>query len=154
MPTPQVRLAAYERLHAAISGIEPGNRSAFIDLAWNHLEPTGVSWIGFYDLASDEMEMILGPCRNRPACSPIGMHGACGQALRSKKTLIVDDVADLGEAYVACDPSDRSEIVIPICHGSYRSVLDLDSQDPASFGLEDDSWLKTCLARASIRPND
>ena len=153
MPTPQVRMHAYERLHAEISRIEPGCRSAFIDLAWEHLQTTGVSWIGFYDLASDETEMILGPCQNRPACSPIGMHGACGQALKSGKTLIVDDVADLGDAYVACDPSDLSEIVIPIGNDHARSVLDLDSQDPASFGPEDDFWLKKCLLKARIEAN-
>ena len=60
----------------------------------------------------------------------------------------------LGDAYVACDPSDLSEIVIPLQNGSRRSVLDLDSQDPASFGPEDDSWLKKCLIRAQIGIND
>ena len=37
-----------------------------------------VSWVGFYFLG--EGEMTLGPRRDKPACSPIGLHGACGRA--------------------------------------------------------------------------
>lgn len=154
MPTPEARIPAYERLHAAMASIAPRDRASFIDLAWECLSETGVSWIGFYDLASETSEMILGPCRNRPACSPIGLHGACGQAILSGKTLIVDDVADLGEAYVACDPSDQSEIVIPLQTGPNRSVLDLDSREIAAFGPEDGIWLKKCLIEAEIMANE
>jgi L-methionine (R)-S-oxide reductase len=105
-----------------------------------------VSWVGFYLLGADEM--TLGPRRDKPACSPIGLHGACGKAALSGKTLVVRDVKDLGENYVACDPRDRSEIVVPV-HGKNRKVvgvLDLDSHALAAFGPTDRKALERIVA--------
>jgi putative methionine-R-sulfoxide reductase with GAF domain len=88
-----------------------------VDALWEAFHDHGVSWVGFYldqPDASDERRLVLGPCRDKPACSPIGLHGVCGQALTSRQTRIVEDVATLGPNYIACDPRDRSEIVIPL----------------------------------------
>ncbi len=66
-----------------------------VDALWDGLSGHGVSWVGFYteqaDASADE-RLVLGPFRDKPACSPIGLHGVCGQALRSKKPRIVRDV--------------------------------------------------------------
>ena len=96
-----------------------------------------VSWVGFYFLG--EGEMTLGPRRDKPACSPIGLQGACGKAALSGRTFVVRDVKDLGENYIACDPRDRSEIVVPVrdIRGAVVAVLDVDSHDVGSFGQED-----------------
>lgn len=105
-----------------------------------------VSWVGFYFLGADEM--TLGPRRNKPACSPIGLHGACGQAALSGKTLIVRDVKELGENYVACDPRDRSEIVVPFHgkDGKIAGVLDVDSHALGAFGDMDRKSLEKIVA--------
>lgn len=128
------------------------------DALWEGLSGHGVSWVGFYRIvpgAPDDRAMALGPSRDKPACSPIGLHGACGQAFRSGRTLIVRDVADLGEGYVACDPRDRSEIVLP-CFSSVDGeprcwgVLDLDSFEVGAFDGSDESGLTLVLSAAGI----
>ncbi len=132
----------------------------FCELAFAVLAPTGVSWFGFYRLTESDDAMELVACRDRPACSPIGLHGVCGQSLRTGRTRIVADVLDLGADYVACDPRDRSEIVIPLlCPGESAPVgrpashvLDLDSFDPGRFSDEDDTLLRAALERAGLTP--
>lgn len=105
-----------------------------------------VSWVGFYFLGAEEM--TLGPRRDKPACSPIGLHGACGKSALTAKTLIVRDVKDLGENYIACDPRDRSEIVVPVFgkNGRVLGVLDVDSHAVGAFGDMDQLALEKIVA--------
>jgi putative methionine-R-sulfoxide reductase with GAF domain len=105
-----------------------------------------VSWVGFYFLGKEEM--TLGPRRDKPACSPIGLHGACGTAAISGATLVVRDVKDLGEGYIACDPRDRSEIVVPVRgrDGRVLGVLDVDSHAVGAFGDGDRFALEKIVA--------
>ena len=90
--------------------------------------------------------------RNTPACSPIGLHGACGQAYLSRQPLVVRDVAALGENYVACDPRDRSEVVVPLLdgQGECTAVLDLDSQEVGAFDKRDVDGLTHVLRAAGL----
>lgn len=136
------------------------------------------SWVGFYEIITARHveegrhhggvvgeEMVLGPHRPKPACSPLGVHGACGRAALSGKTLIVADVAALGDGYVACDPRDASEVIVPLFEhadseegnaadlparlGGRRcwGVLDADSFAAGAFGEEDARQLeRVCLA--------
>ncbi len=109
-----------------------------VDAIWDEFGPhRPVSWVGFYLLR--QTEMILGPHRDKPACSPIGLHGACGTAALSGTTLVVRDVRELGAAYIACDPRDLSEIVVPVRArgGRVVGVLDVDSFDAGAFGEAD-----------------
>lgn len=124
---------------------------AFVDLLWPALHPTGVSWLGFY-IYEGRDDLILGPRRDKPACSPIGLHGACGQAFRSGTPLIVRDVADLGPNYIACDPRDRSEVVIP-CRspdGRCWGVFDVDSHAVGAFDQADVDGLTALLRAAGL----
>lgn len=115
-----------------------------------------VSWVGFYLPVPDKDEMVLGPRRDKPACSPIGMHGACGRALRTRKTLVIPDVSRLGEGYIACDPRDRSELVVPCLEksGECWGVLDLDSHDSAAFYERDGYALMLVLRAAGLSHAD
>ena len=124
-----------------------------VDALWDHLQDTGVSWVGFYLYVPERDEMELGPRRDKPACSPIGMQGACGRAFRDDAALIVRDVKELGEDYIACDPKDRSEVVLPIndAGGAPIGVLDLDSFDVGSFDETDVAGLQSVLAAAGLR---
>lgn len=136
--------------------------SAFVDLAWEQLSPVNVSWIGFYledPAAPDDQRLTLGPRRDSPACSPIGIHGLCGQAYTSCKTKIVRDVKTLGKNYVACDPRDRSEIVIPLLGDSASTkksrcwgLLDLDSWSVAAFDDSDARNLITVMQTIGFTP--
>ena len=120
------------------------------DLLWVALHPSGVSWLGFY--LSDGQELILGARRDKPACSPIGLHGACGQAFRSRQPLVVRDVQELGENYIACDPRDRSELIIPLIDedGACWGVFDVDSYDIGAFDQSDVTGLQMVLRNAGL----
>lgn len=126
-----------------------------VDVLWSALKTAGVSWVGFYIDQLDQPEdrrLVLGPCRDKPACSPIGLHGACGRALTSRSVLVVRDVKDLGDNYIACDPRDRSEVVVPLLKddGECWGVLDLDSWEAAAFSERDAEGLRLVLTTAGL----
>jgi putative methionine-R-sulfoxide reductase with GAF domain len=122
-----------------------------VDVLWDGLHQAGVSWVGFYTHESGE-ELALGPSRNKPACTPIGLHGACGRAFLQQQPLIVRDVKSLGDNYIACDPRDRSEVVVPLIEpdGSCRGVLDLDSYEVVAFDERDVQGLIAVLRAAGL----
>ncbi len=123
------------------------------DLLWDRFSDAGVSWGGFYlPDPDDDSRLVLGPSRNKPACSPIGFDGACGWSWVHQRTLIVTDVAHLGDGYIACDPRDLSEIVIPVgdAEGGRIGVLDLDSFDRGSFDASDAAGLIGLLEAAGF----
>jgi GAF domain-containing protein len=101
------------------------------------------SWVGIYLLDGDEL--VLGPWKGPDATDhvriPVGQ-GICGAAAASGRTEIVDDVG-ADERYLACFPSTRSEIVVPIPYeGSVVGEIDIDSDEPAAFGDEDKVFLE------------
>lgn len=122
--------------------------------------PSPYSWVGFYfgpgesfdGIRAKTGEMILGPREPKPACSPISLQGACGRAFLSGRPLVVRDVKALGENYIACDPRDRSEVVIPIfdANGRITSVLDVDSFDVGAFTDDDAIGLVLAMRRWGI----
>ncbi len=101
------------------------------------------SWLGIYLVEGDEL--VLGPWKGPEATEhvriPIGQ-GICGAAAASGETEIVDDVT-ADPRYLACFPSTRSEIVVPIAHAA-RVVgeIDIDSDRPAAFGDVDRAFLE------------
>ncbi len=150
-PRPYVAIAA--RLKAG--GTREARMKAVVEALWDALRDQGVSWVGFYveqPGAPDDRRLVLGPCRNKPACSPMGVHGVCGQALRFRRPRIVEDVTKLGPDYVACDPLDRSEITVPLLDLAQRAwgVLDLDSHEFGAFDENDAVGLRIVLDAAGL----
>ena len=101
------------------------------------------SWIGIYLVEGDEL--VLGPWQGPQATEhariPIGQ-GICGAAAASGQTEIVDDV-NADQRYLACFPSTRSEIVVPISYqGKIVGEIDIDSDRPAAFTPEDRTFLE------------
>lgn len=133
----------------------------FCDAAWNCFGNdqlgTGrnISWIGFYVISNDTSEMLLTHRRNKPACSPIGLQGACGQSWAAAQTLVVTDVAHLGKGYIACDPRDKAELVIPVLEadGTCIGVLDADSYDSHAFTEHDAREFHAALVACNITHN-
>jgi L-methionine (R)-S-oxide reductase len=105
------------------------------------------SWVGIYFVEGDDL--VLGPWKGPQATEhvriPIG-EGVCGAAAASGQTEIVDDV-ESDERYLACFPSTRSEIVVPIVYeGRVVGEIDIDSDRTAAFGPED----RTLLERVAL----
>jgi L-methionine (R)-S-oxide reductase len=101
------------------------------------------SWVGIYFVEGNEL--VLGPWKGPAATEhvriPVGQ-GVCGAAAVSGRTELVDDVkAD--DRYLACFPSTRSEIVVPIAYeGRVVGEIDIDSDQPGAFGSEDQAFLE------------
>jgi putative methionine-R-sulfoxide reductase with GAF domain len=101
------------------------------------------SWIGIYLVEGDDL--VLGPWQGPEATEhvriPVGQ-GICGAAAASGQTEVVDDV-NADPRYLACFPSTRAEIVVPISYeGRVVGEIDIDSDQPAAFGTEDRTFLE------------
>jgi len=148
---------AFRDYAGVVSRLKPApDRAATMQLAvdalWDTLGNRGVSWIGFYTKAEGRDEMLLQARRDKPACSPIGLHGMCGRCWQERKPIIVRDVATLGANYIACDPKDKSEVVIPLFEpdGTCWGVLDADSYDVDSFQDFDVGGLTRLVERLGL----
>ena len=101
------------------------------------------SWLGIYLVEGDDL--VLGPWKGPEATEhvriPVGQ-GICGAAAATGRTEVVDDV-NADPRYLACFPSTRSEIVVPIVHdGRVVGEIDIDSDRPAAFGEDDRALLE------------
>lgn len=146
----QIRADLERAISASMTRAE--RMSAFVDTLWPRLHSAGVSWLGFYARVTGADEMVLEARRDKPACSPIGLHGACGQSCLTRTTLVVTDVKRLGAGYVACDPRDQSELVIPLLDdtGECWGVYDADSFDLRSFTEHDAKEVHELLGLAGL----
>jgi L-methionine (R)-S-oxide reductase len=101
------------------------------------------SWVGIYLVEGDDL--VLGPWKGPEATEhvriPIGQ-GICGAAAAAGRTEVVDDV-NADPRYLACFPSTRSEIVVPIPYeGRVVGEIDIDSDGPTAFGEADRAYLE------------
>jgi L-methionine (R)-S-oxide reductase len=101
------------------------------------------SWVGIYLVEGDDL--VLGPWNGPEATEhvriPVGQ-GICGAAAATGRTEVVEDV-NADSRYLACFPSTRSEIVVPIAHkGRVVGEIDIDSDRPAAFGDADRDFLE------------
>jgi L-methionine (R)-S-oxide reductase len=100
-------------------------------------------WVGIYLVEGDML--VLGPWQGPEATEhvriPVGQ-GICGAAAASGETEVVDDV-NADPRYLACFPSTRSEIVVPISYqGRVVGEIDIDSDEAAAFGADDRVFLE------------
>ncbi len=118
-----------------------------VEALWDQFAGSPYSWVGFYLFSPDGTQLILGPHRDKPACSPLPLHGVCGAAAKSGATQIVPDVKALGDKHVECDPRNQSEIAVPVFDkkGKVWGVLDVDSEAKGAFDEMDQRWLERLL---------
>lgn len=106
------------------------------------------SWVGIY-LMDGPDELVLGPFRGKPSPHtriPLNQ-GICGAAASQKQTVIVPDV-NTDPRYLACSLETKSEIVVPIMHGSRcMGEIDIDSDQPNAFGADDQTLLENVAAK-------
>lgn len=105
-----------------------------------------VNWAGFY--FPDEHGLVLGPFGGKPACTrlPKGQ-GVCNRTFETGKPVVVDDV-NAFPGHIACDPSSRSELVVPIVHGpAVYGVFDIDSPINGRFTERDAAGVARLVAQ-------
>ncbi len=126
---------AISRSLSGVTGLRANRMEVVADALWRHLSDKGVSWVGFYTAGPGDDQMILGPCRDSPACSPIALNGLCGRSWLDKAPIVAADLGVMGDKVIRCDPRDLSEVVVPMfdSEGVCWGVLDLDSHERASF---------------------
>jgi L-methionine (R)-S-oxide reductase len=103
-------------------------------------EAFGFLWVGFYNVKEDMM--ILGPFQGPIACTRIRKgKGVCGTVWETKSPMVVDDV-DAFPGHIACSTLSKSEIVVPLIREcQVVAVLDIDSDQYASFDNTDVIYL-------------
>ncbi len=111
------------------------------------------SWVGIYWLEGEDL--VLGPWAGPEATEhtriPVGS-GVCGAAAASGRTEIAADVSK-DDRYLACFPSTRSEIVVPIKgpDGGVIGEIDIDSDRLAAFTRDDVETLEGIAAALGSR---
>lgn len=101
-------------------------------------------WTGFYRVINNEL--VLGPFQGSVACTRIGYgKGVCGTAWKEGKTIVVEDVHEF-PGHIACSSASKSEIVVPIFKDNQViAVLDIDSENLATFDNIDKEWLEKII---------
>ena len=101
----------------------------------------GFWWTGFYRVIGEEL--VLGPFQGPLACSRIAYgRGVCGTAWKEACTQVVPDVEQF-PGHIACSSASKSEIVVPLFKdGEVVAVLDIDSEQLATFDETDRQWLE------------
>mgnify|MGYP003468176114 FL=1 len=101
-------------------------------------------WTGFYRVINNEL--VLGPFQGPVACTRIGYgKGVCGTAWKEVKTIVVENVHEF-PGHIACSSVSKSEIVVPIFKDNQVvGVLDIDSENLATFDNSDKEWLERII---------
>ena len=111
-------------------------------------EAFGFFWIGFYMVKNGEL--VLGPFQGDVACYRIRKgRGVCGTAWAEARTQVVPDVEQF-PGHIACSSLSKSEIVVPIFRGDeVVGVLDIDSDQLATFDETDRIHLEQMIETLS-----
>jgi len=115
-------------------------------------ETFGFFWVGFYRVQGDIL--VLGPFQGPLACTKIPKgKGVCGAAWETSSTLVVKNVHEF-PGHIACSESSKSEIVVPVISSAkVLAVLDIDSDEFATFDEIDQNYLeKICACLGELYP--
>lgn len=102
-------------------------------------------WVGFYLVKGNEL--VLGPFQGDVACYRIRKgRGVCGTAWAEACTQVVPDVEQF-PGHIACSSLSKSEIVVPIiANNEVVGVLDIDSDELATFDETDCRYLEELVS--------
>jgi GAF domain-containing protein len=134
---------ALEHLRSLVSSSPPEDAAARVVEALHAWFPH-YSWVGIYWVEGSDL--VLGPWAGPAATEhtriPLGV-GLCGAAAASGRPEVVADVT-ADPRYLACFPSTRAEIVVPIVRdGQVVGEIDIDGDEVGAFGAEDLSFLES-----------
>jgi len=118
----------------------------------------GYRWAGLYEVGAAEIAIVAWAGAGEPKFPRFAVsEGLCGDAARSRATVVVGDVA-ADPRYLEAFETTRSEIVVPVLDavsGQARALIDVESDRPNAFGEADRVLLERCAAEiaAAISPS-
>ena len=109
------------------------------------------AWVGIYRVEGDDLVLgaWAGPEETEHTRIAVG-EGICGLAAATGETEVVPDVS-VRDEFIACFPSTRSEIVVPI-HGpdGVLGEIDIDSDEVDPFDERDRTFLESLAERLAV----
>jgi L-methionine (R)-S-oxide reductase len=137
----------YDSAYQAIAQLaqHPNAAQSIVDYLHDHF--SAYSWVGLYWVEGSDLVLgeWTGPEATEHTRIAIGT-GVCGAAAASGRTEVVADVSR-DPRYLACFPSTKSEIVVPIfARGSVIGEIDIDGSALNAFGAEDQRFLERVAA--------
>ena len=111
-------------------------------------------WVGIYDIGEEDAHVFAWSGKGPPAFIrfPISA-GLTGEAIRTKKTVVANDVSK-HPTYLTAFVGTRSEIIVPVLDPTQSNVIgtiDVESDRLDAFGPGDQKVLEQCaLALASL----
>ena len=147
VPKPDAYRQLDEHVRAVLAGVRDdvaamATMSALIHHAFGFL------WTGFYRVVEPGDLLRVGPYQGTLGCLEIRVgRGVCGTAAAERRTVVVPDVQAF-PGHITCDARSRSEIVVPVTgrSGALIAVLDIDSDQVASFDAEDQQGLERIVS--------
>jgi len=109
------------------------------------------SWVGIYVVEGNELVLSAWSGLEETEHKRIAVgEGICGLAAETGETEVVPDASERAE-FIACFPSTRSEIVVPI-HGAAGVIgeIDIDSDWLDAFDERDRVFLEAVAARLAV----
>jgi len=153
----ETKEAIYRRVKGEVEAVLEGENDRIAAMATIacllHQAFDTYHWTGFYRLVAPR-ELLVGPYQGTLGCLRVPFdQGVCGAAARSRQTVIVPDVHQF-PGHIACDTRSRSEIVVPVFdgRGELIAVLDVDSDQLATFDEVDHKWLEKIVEVFQITP--
>lgn len=134
----------YKQIQALIEG-EQNEIAIMANVAALIHETFHFWWTGFYRVIGQEL--VLGPFQGPVACMHIAYgRGVCGTAWQEQRSIVVSDVEQF-KGHIACSSASKSEIVVPVWRNNeIVAVLDIDSENLATFDDIDRIWLEKIVA--------
>ena len=105
-------------------------------------------WVGIYRVEGTDLVLDAwdGPRATEHTRIPVA-RGICGQAVRERRSVVVDDVRS-DPNYLACFRETRAEIVVPISHeGEVVGEIDIDGNSVSAFDASDRRFLENVAAK-------
>ena len=108
------------------------------------------SWVGIYVVEGDELVLSAWAGEEETEHTTIKVgEGICGLAAATGRTEVVPDVSER-EEFIACFPTTRSEIVVPIAGpDGVQGEIDIDSDWLDAFDDRDRTFLEDVAERLS-----
>jgi 3-hydroxyisobutyrate dehydrogenase/2-hydroxy-3-oxopropionate reductase len=139
-------LAAVE---AAASSTQP-REAAALEIAHLIRARGDYRWVGLYDVGERDVSIVAWSGAGPPSHPRFPReHGVTARAIRSARTIVVDDVTEDGD-YLEAFGDTRSEAIVPVVlRGSVVGTIDVESSDRCAFTDADAALLERCRDAAS-----